>query len=123
MFAESPEIQIARTHADFPRTSECTSENTTGGNADTEWPHTAAIAFGSNLGDRFRNVDEAFRALEKDPLTVKVVDTSFLYETDAMYVEDQRRFLNGACLVWCSNNSGFRKLIWVHNAYRRISFD
>jgi dihydroneopterin aldolase / 2-amino-4-hydroxy-6-hydroxymethyldihydropteridine diphosphokinase / dihydropteroate synthase len=53
-----------------------------------------AIALGSNLGDAFRNIEHALRLLE-DPLRfsdlvfVNVIDTSFLYESKPMYVEDQ----------------------------------
>jgi len=88
--------------------------------------HTVAIALGSNLGDRFRNIELALRLLEipqqllssngqetdergemrgeeDSPLDltamVSVVDTSFLYETAPMYVTDQPSFINCACLV------------------------
>jgi len=69
---------------------------------------TAVIALGSNLGDSFQNIEHALRLLE-DPGAFKVsdhsteivnvVDTSFLYETSPMYVEDQPSFVNGACIV------------------------
>lgn len=84
MFAESPEIQITRTRSDLsppPSTSD----------------RIIAVAFGSNIGDRFANIEKALDALERRE--VKIVDTSFLYESSAMYVEDQRNFINGACLV------------------------
>ena len=74
--------------------------------------HTAAIAFGSNLGDRFANIELALRLLESparflddgDDINQKdadiaIIDTSFLYETAPMYVTDQPSFVNGACLV------------------------
>lgn len=70
-------------------------------------PHTAAIALGSNLGDRFANVEVALRMLESMSFSatgtsrVQVVDTSFMYETAPMYVEDQPRFINCACMVCC----------------------
>lgn len=71
--------------------------------------HTAAIALGSNLGDSFANIELALRLLE-DPsrlslaalptdAEVSIVDTSFLYETAPMYVTDQPKFINGACIV------------------------
>jgi hypothetical protein len=75
--------------------------------------HVAAIAFGSNLGDRLANIEHALRLLE-DPETMilggetlssksswktYIVNTSFLYETSPMYVHDQPDFMNGACLV------------------------
>jgi hypothetical protein len=74
--------------------------------------HTVAIAFGSNLGDRFTNIELALRLLESpgefldvsDDINQKdaeiaIMDTSFLYETAPMYVTDQPSFVNGACLV------------------------
>ena len=70
--------------------------------------HTAAIALGSNLGDRFANIELALRMLEvpganlhngTGPPRVVVCDTSFMYETAPMYVEDQPRFINCACMV------------------------
>ena len=69
--------------------------------------HTAAIALGSNLGDRFANIEHALRLLESPQMLypnlvkakVDVVDTSFMYETAPMYVTDQSLFINCACLV------------------------
>ncbi|KAH9167050.1 Dihydropteroate synthase [Lactarius sanguifluus] len=72
--------------------------------------HFAAIALGSNLGDRFANIEAALRLLERpkefsppqEPgtsLRLTVVNTSFLYETAPMYVTDQFSFLNCACVI------------------------
>lgn len=67
-----------------------------------------AIALGSNMGDRFANIELAMRLLEdvKDgqiegvaQAYLTVVDTSFLYETQPMYVADQPEFINCTCLV------------------------
>ncbi|EST08490.1 Dihydroneopterin aldolase/epimerase domain protein [Kalmanozyma brasiliensis GHG001] len=60
--------------------------------------HLAAIALGSNVGDRAANIEAAVQALSeaKDCL---LVDTSFLYETAPMYVLDQPKFLNAACRI------------------------
>ena len=60
--------------------------------------HIAAIALGSNIGDRVANVENAVRALSEADGCV-LVDTSFLYETAPMYYLDQPSFLNGACKV------------------------
>ncbi|KAG8893525.1 trifunctional dihydropteroate synthetase [Tulasnella sp. 408] len=94
MFADSPEIIITRTPSDFATTSTSTPAD------KTEGPETAvaAIAFGSNIGDRFVNIERALRLLEAHP-EMKVLETSFLYEGTAMYVEDQRDFVNGAALI------------------------
>jgi dihydroneopterin aldolase/2-amino-4-hydroxy-6-hydroxymethyldihydropteridine diphosphokinase/dihydropteroate synthase len=72
--------------------------------------HLAAISLGSNLGDRFANIEAALRLLDQPELTpapmeqgtstsIAVVNTSFLYETAPMYVTDQPSFLNCACIV------------------------
>jgi 2-amino-4-hydroxy-6-hydroxymethyldihydropteridine diphosphokinase len=56
------------------------------------------VALGSNVGNRIEEIEKACRAIDADP-DMRIVDTSFLYETKPMYVEDQERFLNGACEV------------------------
>ena len=70
--------------------------------------HNAAIAIGSNLGDRFFNIELALRLFETggihfsrlaEDAFVYVIDTSFMYETVPMYVVDQPKFINCACLV------------------------
>lgn len=70
--------------------------------------HKAAIAIGSNLGDRFSNIELALRLLETDGVHfnrlkkdsfVDVIDTSFMYETEPMYVVNQPKFINCACMV------------------------
>ena len=79
---------------------------------------TVAIAFGSNLGDRFANIELALRLLEfpgkfvgagddinQKDAEIAIIDTSFLYETAPMYVTDQPSFVNGACLVRVSIHS------------------
>lgn len=65
--------------------------------------HQTAIALGSNLGDRFANIELALRLLEaldtSQEAKVTIIDTSFMYETAPMYVTDQPAFINCACLV------------------------
>lgn len=58
--------------------------------------HRAAVALGSNMGDRIRNIEDALAEMRK---TVSVLKVSPLYETKPMYYEDQDRFINGACEV------------------------
>lgn len=65
---------------------------------DEVFPRRAYIALGSNVGDRLDMIERACRALDADP-DMRVTRTSSLYETEPMYVEDQARFLNGACEV------------------------
>ncbi|GMK59009.1 hypothetical protein CspeluHIS016_0700240 [Cutaneotrichosporon spelunceum] len=55
------------------------------------------IAVGSNLGDRVGHVRRAVRMLQEAGCLL--VDTSRLYESAPMYVEDQERFLNGVIEV------------------------
>ncbi|KAJ7640808.1 Dihydropteroate synthase-like protein [Mycena polygramma] len=100
VFASSSEIEIQRTHSDYPEASaqEKVVKST----------HTAVLALGSNLGDRFHNIELALRLLEApetvlgpsdENMAVVVVDTSFLYESAPMYVTDQPSFINCACMV------------------------
>lgn len=60
--------------------------------------HRAYLAFGSNMGDSVKTIEDALDALEAHP-SVTLLRTSGLYETKAMYVEDQADFVNGACEV------------------------
>lgn len=60
--------------------------------------HRAFIAFGSNLGDRIAWIEKACRAMDEED-GIRITRTSGLYETKAMYVEDQNNFINGACEV------------------------
>lgn len=60
--------------------------------------HVAAIALGSNVGDRAANIEAAVQALSEAKDCI-LVDTSFLYETAPMYVLDQPNFLNAACRI------------------------
>ncbi|KAI9722491.1 MAG: trifunctional dihydropteroate synthetase [Chrysothrix sp. TS-e1954] len=55
--------------------------------------HTSYIALGSNLGDRLSFISQACRALRNHD-AITLTRTSCLYETKAMYVEDQDDFLN-----------------------------
>ncbi len=71
-----------------------------------EQQHSVAIALGTNLGDRFANIEAALRLLERPEVfspgtssSLTVMNTSFLYETAPMYVTDQPCFLNCACIV------------------------
>lgn len=58
----------------------------------------AYIALGSNLGDRIACIEEACRKMEEGG-HIKVLRTSSLWETRAMYVLDQNKFVNGVCEV------------------------
>ena len=122
--ADSAEIEITRDLVDYPFLSITDSARARDSRLaqlisaiqppkDEKLPsRVVAIAFGSNLGDRFANIELALRLLEspgkfldvgddvnQKDAEIAIVDTSFLYETAPMYVTDQPSFVNGACLV------------------------
>jgi hypothetical protein len=59
--------------------------------------HLAYIALGSNIGDRIAWLESACKEMRASG--IEVLRTSSLYETKAMYVEDQDPFINGVCEV------------------------
>ena len=129
--AASAEIEITRDLADYSFLSVTDATRARGGShlaqlisavqppRNEKLPcRVVAIAFGSNLGDRFANIEFAMRLLESpgefldagDDINQKdaeiaIIDTSFLYESAPMYVTDQPSFVNGACLVRASIHS------------------
>jgi 2-amino-4-hydroxy-6-hydroxymethyldihydropteridine diphosphokinase len=54
------------------------------------------LAVGSNLGDRFQNIQKALTLLCSESSRCRLIRTSYLHETAPMYVTDQPAFLNGA---------------------------
>lgn len=60
--------------------------------------HRAFIALGSNLGDRVAMIEQACNEMDQSG-KIKVRRTSSLWETKAMYVLDQDKFVNGVCEV------------------------
>ena len=63
--------------------------------------HIAYLGVGSNLEDRLSNIHGTLDKLAAH--AVKILDTSFLYETSPMYVVDQPAFLNAVCKVGLCN--------------------
>ena len=59
--------------------------------------HRAFVALGSNVGNRISIIESACR--EMKARAIRVTKTSALYETKAMYLENQQSFINGACEV------------------------
>ena len=57
--------------------------------------HRVHLAVGSNLGDRFGNIQGALRLLTEGSET-RLLCTSFLHQTAPMYLSDQPTFWNGA---------------------------
>lgn len=79
------------------------------------------LGLGANLGDRAANIHAALSALERRGLRVKAV--SPLYETEPWGLEDQPRFLNGACRV-CTDLSPanlLRALKAIENSMGRVA--
>ena len=60
--------------------------------------HRAFIALGSNLGDRVAMIEQACKEMDRTG-NIRVLRTSSLWETKAMYVLDQDKFVNGVCEV------------------------
>ncbi|KAF9579791.1 trifunctional dihydropteroate synthetase, partial [Lunasporangiospora selenospora] len=60
--------------------------------------HEVYLALGSNLGNSPANLENALKMLERGN-RVRVIDTSFMYETPPMYVTDQPSFINAACKI------------------------
>ena len=106
MFAESSSVEIVRDSSSFdlPLGDPAASQpHLDLGRKQTpvhtpQSHHTAVLALGANLGDRARYIEAAVSSLDAHP-SIRVVDTSFLYETAPMYYIDQPRFLNGACKI------------------------
>ncbi|KAL8901533.1 MAG: hypothetical protein Q9207_005151, partial [Kuettlingeria erythrocarpa] len=59
--------------------------------------HRALIALGSNIGDRVGMIEQACSEMASRGL--KLLRTSSLYETEAMYKTDQPSFVNGVCEI------------------------
>lgn len=89
----TPSITIHRSQADYTPTLPSGSAR----NAQREALERVFLAIGSNIGDRVANITRAVRLLEE--AGCKVLDTSRLYESEPMYVEDQDRFVNGVIEV------------------------
>lgn len=96
----TPTIRASRTAASFAKRGGVypvgTRFHSTATTAQAKPPR-VFIAVGSNLGDRVGYVRRAVRMLQDAGCTL--VDTSRLYESEPMYVENQERFLNGAIEV------------------------
>jgi 2-amino-4-hydroxy-6-hydroxymethyldihydropteridine diphosphokinase/dihydropteroate synthase len=85
-----------------PRYTSCVSQNRDVRfiQHSTRLKHKAYVALGSNLGDRVAMIEQACTEMEASG-KIKILRTSSLWETKAMYVLDQDKFVNGACEVRC----------------------
>lgn len=112
--AKSSAVEISRTKSYFQAT------DLQIGLKKSQGIHTAFIAFGSNLGDKFGWIRDAIA--EMNNRGIKVIKTSSLYESDPMYVEDQDTFLNGVCQVetTLSPMDLLRELQQIENSLGRV---
>lgn len=103
MYAKYPAVQITRHRSDFfgqralsttAQSSLNTSDSLPVPVIDSKRVHMVVLGIGSNMGERLGNITRALRELEAASNATKVVDTSFLYESEAMYIVDQAKFLN-----------------------------
>ncbi|QDS69374.1 hypothetical protein FKW77_004397 [Venturia effusa] len=76
------------------------------------------VALGSNVGDRLDMIEKACLEMEKEG--IQVVRTSGLWETKAMYVEDQANFLNGVCEVISQDKDPEALLIKLKSIEERL---
>lgn len=76
--------------------------------AGTSAVHSVVLGIGSNMGERMANIGRALKEIERISVIdggeqggekTRVVDTSFLYESEAMYIVDQAKFLNAVIQV------------------------
>jgi dihydroneopterin aldolase / 2-amino-4-hydroxy-6-hydroxymethyldihydropteridine diphosphokinase / dihydropteroate synthase len=67
--------------------------------SSTSSPSLIVLSVGSNIPPRFANIERALRMLEENQSDMRILDTSFMYDTAPMYVTDQNRFANCALLV------------------------
>jgi len=125
MFARHPSVEVTRTRADFAAlalvpgarslstsASAAVAAASNGASSALEHAHVAYLGLGTNLGERAGNLNDAVSRLEQlAEGQVKVVDTSFLYESEAMYHEEQAKFLNAAVKVRLSLFPSLRALL------------
>ncbi|EPY49409.1 dihydropteroatesynthase/2-amino-4-hydroxy-6-hydroxymethyldihydropteridinediphosphokinase/dihydroneopterinaldolase [Schizosaccharomyces cryophilus OY26] len=89
-FADAPAVQICRSRKTFLLDSIHKYESSV--------PKIAYISFGSNMGDRMKNIATALKSLSNIE-GINLLDVSPLYETRPMYYKDQSLFMNGVCKI------------------------
>jgi dihydroneopterin aldolase/2-amino-4-hydroxy-6-hydroxymethyldihydropteridine diphosphokinase/dihydropteroate synthase len=103
--AKSPSLLSASISTFATSESSSTSASTATSNTNEDGSgntHSVILGIGSNMGERMGNITRALKELESIQLggeKTRVVDTSFLYESEAMYVVDQAKFLNAVVRV------------------------
>lgn len=101
MYAQHSSVQVNRFKKDFYPSSLSLSQHRFQSTATVVNPRKrrAILGIGTNMGKRVENLANALKELERDGTGTTVKDTSSLYESDAMYVTDQDKFLNAAVEV------------------------
>lgn len=140
-WAEMAGIEIVRTKNDFDAPIELHQPSQPGDTlfpqteVDTSKPiHNVYIAFGTNIGDQWANIQRAADLLNSNG--VKVLRTSSIYKSKPMYVKEQDEFYNGvfACETELSPNdllktlkhieySDFARVKLVNNGPRPMDLD
>jgi dihydroneopterin aldolase/2-amino-4-hydroxy-6-hydroxymethyldihydropteridine diphosphokinase len=75
----------------------------TGTKAETDEGYRAVLALGSNVGDRYQNIQKAIERLS-DCRGIVILNKSKLYETEPVGYADQEKFYNAAILVQTTLN-------------------
>ncbi|GAA5934261.1 hypothetical protein JCM1841_005418 [Sporobolomyces salmonicolor] len=97
MFAKYPAVQVTRSRSDFYPTAATLRFLS---NSAAPIMHSVILGLGTNIGDRVGHLSDALKKLEElGQGKVRVRDTSFLYESEAMYHEEQAKFLNAAVKI------------------------
>jgi dihydroneopterin aldolase/2-amino-4-hydroxy-6-hydroxymethyldihydropteridine diphosphokinase/dihydropteroate synthase len=88
MFAECASVRVTRSDKDYPSTA-------LESRLLTPDSHVAYIAIGSNLGNRADFIEKSIAILKTRGSLI--LGSSYMYESDPMYVTDQPAFLN--CVI------------------------
>lgn len=80
--------------------------------------HIVYIAFGSNVGDQVKNINQAIDLLPKHD--IHLLSTSSMYISKPMYVKDQPDFFNGVIKVQCKHSPTELLKILKHIEYEEI---
>ncbi|KAI8058135.1 Dihydropteroate synthase-like protein [Syncephalis plumigaleata] len=101
-FARAAAVQITRSRDDYDDLAaiplEMDGYTATEPHQQRQRSHIVYLAMGSNLGHRLKAIQDAL-SLVVSYGDAQIMDTSFLYETKPMYVEDQPMFLNATCKI------------------------
>lgn len=79
----------------------------------------AYLSLGSNMGDREANLKKALKLLDNNP-EITIIKTSSIYETEPMYVKDQKSFYNLVAKASIESSIGPFELL---GSIKRIEYD